>query len=133
MRIKSFFTRNWYKIIYIVASIIYIILLKNLNKMLLSMHFNGSIPLLKFNNYIALKYFAVAVLLLMAGVIIIIKYVLDVKKGYRSFQDIVIDFFVSLLIFILLILIFINISVPILRAIFGLIATVMGVIYVVTQ
>ena len=43
MKIKSLILRNWYKIIYILITIIYIIFLKKLDKILLSKNFINSI------------------------------------------------------------------------------------------
>lgn len=57
MKIKSLILKNWYKLIYILVTIIYIIFLKRLDKILLTKNFTNSIQLLKYDNYIAVKYF----------------------------------------------------------------------------
>ena len=46
MKIKSLILRNWYKLIYILITIIYIIFLKRLDKKLLAKNFANSIQLL---------------------------------------------------------------------------------------
>ena len=53
MKIKSLILKNWYKLIYILVTIIYIIFLKRLDKILLTKNFTNSIQLLKYDNYIA--------------------------------------------------------------------------------
>lgn len=57
MKIKSLILRNWYKLIYILITIIYIIFLKRLDKKLLAKNFANSIQLLKYDDYIAVKFF----------------------------------------------------------------------------
>lgn len=47
MKIKSLILKNWYKLIYILVTIIYIIFLKRLDKILLTKNFANSIQLLK--------------------------------------------------------------------------------------
>jgi len=50
MKIKSLILKNWYKLIYILVTIIYIIFLKRLDKILLTKNFTNSIQLLKYDN-----------------------------------------------------------------------------------
>lgn len=56
MKIKSLILKNWYKLIYILVTIIYIIFLKRLDKILLAKNFANSIQLLKYDDYIAVKF-----------------------------------------------------------------------------
>ena len=67
MKIKSLILKNWYKLIYILVTIIYIIFLKRLDKILLTKNFTNSIQLLKYDNYIAVKYFILALIIAICG------------------------------------------------------------------
>ena len=63
MKIKSLILKNWYKLIYILVTIIYIIFLKRLDKILLTKNFTNSIQSLKYDNYIAVKYFILSLII----------------------------------------------------------------------
>lgn len=92
MKIKSLILKNWYKLIYILVTIIYIIFLKRLDKILLTKNFTNSIQLLKYDNYIAVKYFILAIIIAICGCWLIIKIVLDLKNKHSNFDDIIIGF-----------------------------------------
>lgn len=80
MKIKSLILKNWYKLIYILVTIIYIIFLKRLDKILLTKNFTNSIQLLKYDNYIAVKYFILALIIAICGCWLIIKNCSRFKK-----------------------------------------------------
>ena len=103
MKIKSLILKNWYKLIYILVTIIYIIFLKRLDKILLTKNFANSIQLLKYDNYIAVKYFILALIIAICGCWLIIKIVLDLKNKHSNFDDIIIGFIIIMVIVILLI------------------------------
>lgn len=105
MKIKSLILKNWYKLIYILVTIIYIIFLKRLDKILLTKNFTNSIQLLKYDNYIAVKYFILALIIAICGCWFIIKIVLDLKNKHSNFDDIIIGFIIIMVIAILLILV----------------------------
>ena len=129
MKIKSLILKNWYKLIYILVTIIYIIFLKRLDKILLTKNFTNSIQLLKYDNYIAVKYFILAIIIAICGCLLIIKIVLDLKNKHSNFDDIIIGFIIIMVIVILLILVLNYITVPILKAILTVITIVIGGVY----
>lgn len=129
MKIKSLILKNWYKLIYILVTIIYIIFLKRLDKILLTKNFANSIQLLKYDNYIAVKYFILALIIAICGSWLIIKIVLDLKNKHSKFDDIIIGFIIIMVIVILLILVLNYITVPILKAILTVITIVIGGVY----
>lgn len=133
MRIKRFLTVNWYRIIYIVAGSLYIHALKKLNRVLLSKSFSNDISLLQYNGYQALKFFFLAVFFIITACMMIAVCMLKEVKKYDDFWDIVYSFIAMVAIAVLGIMILINISVPILRAIAGVCAAVAGLVYAVTQ
>lgn len=126
MKIKSLILRNWYKIIYILITIIYIIFLKKLDKILLSKNFINSIQLLKYDDYIAVKFFILALIIAICGCWLIIKTILNFKDKHSSFDDIIMGF---VLIVIIIILLLNYITVPILRAILTVMAVVISGAY----
>ena len=129
MKIKSLILKNWYKLIYILVTIIYIIFLKRLDKILLTKNFTNSIQLLKYDNYITVKYFILALIIAICGCWLIIKIVLDLKNKHSNFDDIIIGFIIIMVIAILLILVLNYITVPILKAILTVITIVIGGVY----
>ena len=58
----KFLKTQWYKIVYVVAVIIYLIFLNGLNHKLLRYNFENSFKLIEYDDYIALKFFAFAVI-----------------------------------------------------------------------
>ena len=63
----------WYKIIYVLFVIIYIIRLDKLNKQLLQKDFDSSFSLLKYNDYEPVSFFVIAMFLMLLAIIFIIK------------------------------------------------------------
>ena len=129
MKIKSLILRNWYKLIYILITIIYIIFLKRHDKKLLAKNFANSIQLLKYDDYIAVKFFILALIIAICGCWLIIKTILNFKDKHSSFDDIIMGFVLIVIIIILLILLLNYITVPILRAILTVMAVVISGAY----
>lgn len=63
----------WYKIIYVLFVIIYIIRLDKLNKQLLQKDFDSSFSLLKYNDYEPVSFFVIAMFLMLLAIIFIIR------------------------------------------------------------
>ena len=123
---SKFFKTQWYKIIYVAAVIIYLFFLNGFNHKLLKYNFENSFKLIEYDDYIALKFFAVALIFIFIGVVIIC---IDIKKLRIGLEDIVeivstIIFIVVLFIMITLIIHFIMI--PILQAILTCALLVVG-------
>ena len=108
---SKFFKTQWYKIIYVAAVIIYLFFLNGFNHKLLKCNLENSFKLIEYDDYIALKFFAVALIFIFIGVVIIC---IDIKKLRIGLEDIVeivstIIFIVVLFIMITLIIHFIMI------------------------
>ena len=121
----KFLKTQWYKIVYVVAVIIYLIFLNGLNHKLLRYNFENSFKLIEYDDYIALKFFAFAVIFIFIGAIICI----DIKRLRIGLEDMV--EIVSTLIFIVVLALMITliihfIMVPILQAILTCALLVVG-------
>lgn len=105
----------WYKIIYMVLVVIYIVKLDKLNKQILSKKFNSSFSLIAFDDYKPLEYFGIAALLI------------------GDDRDIII-IICSIIVMIISILFIVKfISVPIFKAILISICLICGAVYVQTS
>lgn len=127
MDIKYYAKKNWYKIIYLFVVIIYLVCLQKLNKELLELNFDA-FKLLAYKDYVAVKYFAVALFLFVIGVILIYVEVRCLKEGIEEFGEIVIAFVTIVAIGVLLVLIIAFINNPILKAILSVVLLVGGCI-----
>ena len=118
MDARYYIRKIWYKIIYLLVVIGYLICLKKLNNELLEQHFNA-FELLIYRNYVAIKYFAVALILFVLGVILVSREIKQLKEAVKKEKpgDILIALCIIIVIAILLVLIFAFIDNPILRAI----------------
>ena len=113
----KFLKTQWYKIVYVIAVIIYLFFLNGLNHKLLRYNFENSFKLIEYDDYIALKFFAFAVIFIFIGAVIIC---IDIKRLRIGLEDMV--EIVSTLIFIVVLALMITliihfIMVPILQAI----------------
>lgn len=131
MKIKDLILKNWYNLIYIIVVIIYIFQLKSINKILLGKHFYNSWELIKYNDFIALKFFVLAFILFTCGGGLIAKILSDLKNKYKSIEDVIVGLIIIVIICILMILIINYITVPILRAILTITTVVMGAIFLI--
>ena len=61
----KFLKTQWYKIVYVIAVIIYLFFLNGLNHKLLRYNFENSFKLIEYDDYIALKFFAFAVIFIL--------------------------------------------------------------------
>lgn len=122
----KFLKIQWYKIVYVIAVIIYLFFLNGLNHKLLRYNFENSFKLIEYDDYIALKFFAFAVIFIFIGVVIIC---IDIKRLRIGLEDMV--EIVSTLIFIVVLALMITliihfIMVPILQAILTCALLVVG-------
>ncbi len=122
----KFLKTQWYKIVYVVAVIIYLIFLNGLNHKLMRYNFENSFKLIEYDDYIALKFFAFAVIFIFIGAVIIC---IDTKRLRIGLEDMV--EIVSTLIFIVVLALMITliihfIMVPILQAILTCALLVVG-------
>ena len=122
----KFLKTQWYKIVYVVAVIIYLIFLNGLNHKLMRYNFENSFKLIEYDDYIALKFFAFAVIFIFIGAVIIC---IDIKRLRIGLEDMV--EIVSTLIFIVVLALMITliihfIMVPILQAILTCALLVVG-------
>ena len=122
----KFLKTQWYKIVYVVAVIIYLIFLNGLNHKLMRYNFENSFKLIEYDDYIALKFFAFAVIFIFIGAVIIW---IDIKRLRIGLEDMV--EIVSTLIFIVVLALMITliihfIMVPILQAILTCALLVVG-------
>lgn len=122
----KFLKTQWYKIVYVIAVIIYLFFLNGLNNKLLRYNFENSFKLIEYDDYIALKFFAFAVIFIFIGAVIIC---IDIKRLRIGLEDMV--EIVSTLIFIVVLALMITliihfIMVPILQAILTCALLVVG-------
>lgn len=122
----KFLKTQWYKIVYVVAVIIYLFFLNGLNHKLLRYNFENSFKLIEYDDYIALKFFAFAVIFIFIGAVIICIDIKRLRIGLENMVEIVstLIFIVVLVLMITLIIHFI--MVPILQAILTCALLVVG-------
>lgn len=127
MDLKYFVKKLWHKVIYLVVNIVYLICLNNLNRELTAQNFNSSFELLEYGNYVAIKYFFIALILFLCGCILIYQEIRNLKTELEEFTEMLIAFFTIIVAIFLLFLIFLFINNPILRAILCSAFIVVGV------
>lgn len=130
MHVKDYVEKLWYKIIYGIGVFIYIIILNNFNKELLGHRFESPFRLLAYEDYAPIKYFVVALILCLFGIILICKEIQQLKSEDKSFEEITLSIFTLIIVGILLLVIIKCISIPILKAILCSISVIVGVVYV---
>lgn len=133
MNWKFYFGELWYKILYMICTIIYLINLNKLNNVLLSLDGKGYFELATYDNCAALKYFVVALVLLLVGVGILYIEFKKFKAGYDSVQEFVVIVVSSLMVVVLLILIIKFIAIPIFQIILCCVATIVMAIIAVAS
>lgn len=117
--------RNWYNLLYEVIVVVYLICLNRLNKELLAKKFDAPFELLLYKDAAAMKFFAMALVLFLLG-IILIYLAAKLWKRIESFEEAVSVALTIVGIALLLILIIIFIDNPIFRAILSTIFIVGG-------
>ena len=82
MDIKDYVKQSWYKIVYALIVVIYLICLNGLNERLLERDFASSFELLAYDNGIAMKYFIYAMILFIVGCVLLYREVKSMIKKH---------------------------------------------------
>lgn len=139
MNWEYYVEKIWYKILYLLGVIFYLIKLNNLNQKLLLKNIDDSLDIIQYDNYAALKFFGVAFILILIGIGILCKEFSDLKigrdwdAGLEDLHDIAISIITILVVIILMLLILDFIMVPILRAILTCAGVLIGIGYIATH
>ena len=125
---KFYVERLWYKVLYGIVVIIYLVRLNDLNKEILLQHLQDDpFATVQYNDYAPLKYFGLAVILFVAGCIILYIEIRMVKEGMvDELREIVITVLTFIICLILLGLIIKFITIPILKAILMCVFLIIG-------
>lgn len=118
MRVTDYIIGLIKEIIYLVVTVIYLIRLDNLNRELLSQNFAGAWELLAYKQYAALKFFCWAAILFFIGCVLLHSRICHMRRYEEAFGQILSSILAIAVISILLVLIFLFIDNPILRAVF---------------
>lgn len=134
MDVKGCIKFAYKEIVYFVVLIVYLIKLNLLNKELLDEYIHeDSLELLKYREYLPLKYFAVAVFLTIVAIILIMRKIRLLRRESSEFAEVVFSILLIILLFISIVLIIQFINNPILRAIVVVASGLCGVGYVMSQ
>lgn len=120
--------RLWYKVLYWIVVIVYLVCLNDLNNKILLHHLQDDpFATVQYNDYAAIKFFLIAVVLFVVGCIISYMEVRKIKEGLLDeFREIVITILTLVICIILLVLIIKFITIPILRAILMCVFFIIG-------
>lgn len=124
MNVEKYLKKLWYKIVYLVIANVYIHSLGNLNEELLRQNFSTPFELLEYKNYIAVKYFVVAIALFIIGCCLVYHEIKKMQREYEYIDDMIIAVVTIALVAVTLLNIFVAINNPILRAILACIIVV---------
>lgn len=128
MKWKQYIRKLWYKLIYVIVCIIYLVKLHILNQELLSIEFDSPFHLLIYNDSIAVWYFVVALILWIWGGMMIIGSIKELRYGeWNDVEEVAIPILTIMISFVLIISIFIGIDNPILKAILICVTIVLGI------
>lgn len=133
MDIKDYVKQSWYKIVYALIVVIYLICLNGLNERLLERDFASSFELLAYDNGIAMKYFIYAMILFIVGCVLLYREVKSMIKVIEDFEGIEMSLITIIILIALLIMIIVLINNPILRAIMCSIFLILGAGYLFTN
>lgn len=117
--------RNWYNLLYAVVTSVYLVRLVRLNEELLAEEFATAFELLLYKDAAAIKFFGMALLLFLLGIIFISVAVRLWRKA-ESFEEMVSVILTVAVIIMLLLLIIVFIDNPIFRAILSVVLMVGG-------
>lgn len=117
--------RNWYNLLYAVVTSVYLVRLVRLNEELLAEEFATAFELLLYKDAVAIKFFGMALLLFLLGIIFISVAVRLWRKA-ESFEEMVSVILTVAVIAVLLLLIIVFIDNPIFRAILSVVLMVGG-------
>ena len=124
---KYYVGKLWYKVIYLFGVLVYLFNLNKCNKELLAQNFDSAFALLAYKDYVALKFFGMALGLFAVGCYLIYQEGRELKSGLEDFREIIIAFCTIIVVVVLLILIIEFIDNPILQAVLTAVLAVVGV------
>lgn len=128
MRIREYIVKVWKEIIFTIVMIIYLVELNDLNKELNSYDFDSPFALLQYKDFVAVKFFIVALILFLIGCFLVwhgIRYLLRKCDSFEEMITMILSVMVTTGLLILLIVFIDN---PILRAVFSVFLVVVGVV-----
>lgn len=128
MRMKECIVKVWKEILFAFAMIVYLVQLSDLNKELNFMDFDSSFELLQYRDFIAVKFFIVALVLFFIGCVLVWQGMRCLLRKCDSFEEMITMILVIAGIVGLLILLIIFINNPILKAILTVVLCVCGFI-----
>lgn len=126
MRVRGCIKKFFLESIYVIVMAIFLFWLNDLNHELLAYNFTGAFELLKYRNYIALKFFGLAVAFFIAGCYLLYRRVKIIQTKVDSFDEMMISFAAIVIIVVLLILLIIFIDNPILKAVLTVALIIVG-------
>lgn len=133
MDLKYYAEKLWYKIIYLMVVIVYLICLNRLNHVLLMHHFETPFELLAYDDNIALEYFFKGLVLFVIGCMLLYREGKNLKRGLEDFREIIIAISTIIVVSVLIVLIIIFIDNPILRAVMLAILIILGAVETVAN
>ena len=122
MRVRNYLARLFPELAYSFVTIIYLIMLHNLNKKLLAQNFENAFALLAFDGYIAMKYFVVAFIFFVLGCLLLWKNLHHIMQHEVTVEDMLISIIAFFMIALIIVLLIIFINNPILRAVLTVLA-----------
>lgn len=118
---------------YSFLSVIYLVKLNILNRELLSINFSGPFELLTYKEWTPIKYFGIALIVLLAGLGVLWHRVYCVKNSQHGIGIMIASILAMATVVILIALLYILIRNPILRAIFAVGGLIVALAYVHTN
>jgi hypothetical protein len=130
MRVIDYIEYLIWEIIYSIVTIVYLVKLNMLNQKLLSINFDNEIALLKYADSTPVRYFILALILLVLGVVVAGRRWTYARDNALSIEKVVATILAILVIVILLIQIIVFINNPILRAVCIVLGFGTAIVYV---
>ena len=133
MDYRYYLKRLWFKILYSVVVVIYLVRLDELNKQLIRYNFKSPIALLSYNDGVATMFFGYAVFFFCVGGLLEYLEYRWIRYKADGARDIIVSVCTMVVLGVLLILIIVFIDNPILKAVLMFVATIVGVIGALTS
>lgn len=128
--IKYYIKYFWLEEIYSILALIYLYNLDKLNKKLLSIGFDNPFKLVAYDNYAPAKFFLLVLILFGIGCCLVAKRFFSIIGEPLSLGEIISSIVAMGVILVFLIFLFVFINNPILRAIMGVCASIIGLAYI---
>ena len=127
MKLRDYCMNVFGELLYCIFTVVYLIKLNLLNKELFLRKFESSFELLRYKDFVPLKFFVVAVILFGVGCVFLHRRIRCIFTQSWEFDEMVISVMAILLVSILLITLIVFINNPILRAVCVSVLLVVGV------